>query len=345
VLERRDDGRRWWVFAGVSLAAAVLSSAAIVFVVSGTVVATIALWRAHGARALRVALLPAGVLAAFLAGWWALVLRPANNPKLHDFFAGRYVTLDEGPGTAYAESARAVKRVLTEAIALPGGLVLVLVLVAAAVALWRRPAVGFLLLVPLGVALVLAALDTVPLGTGRTDIYLFPALAMLVAVAFDELGRVFLPAAIAVALALGGLWIVGRDTPRRYPHEDIAPLVRQIDAASSPADAILIYPHANFAYGLYTSEPIELVESDNYATGFQVRVLRPHVFLPDPHWRDPSMYAPTIERIAQDTVWFVATHARKDAGDLEELLRARGYERDFVRRRPGAELSRWSRTG
>jgi 4-amino-4-deoxy-L-arabinose transferase-like glycosyltransferase len=345
VLERRDDRRRWWVLAGVSVAAAVLSSAAIVFVVSGIVIAILALWRAHGRGAVRVALVPCAVVAAFLAGWWVLVLRPATNPELQDFFAGRYVTVDEGPVTAVREAGQAIRRVVEEAIAFPVGIALSLAFAAAVVVLWRRPALGCLLLVPIGAALVLAALQTVPLGTGRTDIYLYPALAMLVAVALDEVGRLFLPAAVAVVLALGLLWAVSRESPRGYPHEDIAPLVRQLEAQALPGDAILIYPHSNFAYGVYTTYPIELVESRNYATGFQVRVERANVFLPDPHWRDPAMYRLTIERIAQDTVWFVATHSRKDVPKIEELLRARGYERDFVWRRPGAELSRWSRTG
>jgi hypothetical protein len=345
LLERRDDRRRWVVLAGVSIVAALLSSAAIVFVVSGLAVAALALWRAEGWRALRVAVAPGALVTVFLAGWWALVLRPANNPKLHDYFAKRYVTLDEGPRTAYSEAVRAVKRVINEAIVLPGRLALALALIAALVALWRRPAVGFLLLVPLGLALVLAALEVVPLGTGRTDIYLYPALAMLVAAALDEAGRVFLPLAIAGALMLGAIWVADRESPRRYPPEDIAPLVRQIEAEAAPADAILVYPHANFAYGLYTTYPVELVETNTYATYFQVTVLRPNVFIPDPYWRDPSMYAPTIDRIAgtYDTVWFVASHARKDASAIEVLLQARGYERDLLRRRPGAELSRWSK--
>jgi hypothetical protein len=343
LLERRDDARRWWILAGVAITGTLLSSPAIVFVVSGLIVAAIALWRSHGWRALRVGLAPAAGVAAFLVGWWAALLRPANNPALHEYFARRYVTIDEGPTTALGEAAEAVERVLEEAIALPGKLAVVLVLVAAVVALWRRPALGFLLLVPLGTALVLAGLQLVPLGAGRTDIYLFPALAMLVAVALDELGRVFLPAAAVAALALGGLWLFDREPPVRYPRADLAPLVRHLEAEASGRDAILIYPHSNFAYGLYTSYPIELVESSNYATGFQVRVLRANVFLPDPHIRDPSSYEQTIRRIEPDTVWFIAAPARNVTPDIRAFLQAEGYDRSLVRHRPGAVLSRWSR--
>jgi hypothetical protein len=54
------------------------------------------------------------------------------------------------------------------------------------VVLLRRPLVAVLLVTPTMLAYLLAVLQVAPLGD-RTDIYLYPSLALLAAIAFQEL--------------------------------------------------------------------------------------------------------------------------------------------------------------
>jgi hypothetical protein len=232
---------------------------------------------------------------------------------------------------------------------LPPRVATVVVLIAFAAAVGRRHAVAMLVSIPFAIALVLASLRLAPLGGGRTDIYLYPAVAVVVALALDRIRH--LPALSAAAvLALGVTWAATYRTPPFYPSEDVRPLVAEVESRATEREAILIYPITSFAYALYTNWPIDFVDSDFSYTGFHVRVLRPNVFAPERQRKHPSMYGATLDRIAREyrTVWFVASfvtsHPGREVQSINRQLRERGYVPDYASERKGAELVRWRRT-
>jgi hypothetical protein len=344
LLDDPGERRRWGLLAAVSAVAVPLSSPSIVLVCCGFAVAWLTLVK-RGLRAGAHAVLATLAAAAAVGLWWWLMVAPTVNKELREFFAPTYIPTDEGLGAGLSGALDAVTGVLEGLVALPGGLSLAVLLAAFAFVLWRRTMLGLLLSLPLAVAVGLSALELAPLGVGRTDVYLYPALASLVAVAVHEAAESWSLTAPAALVALTALVVPGYRAADPYPQENIAPLVRLVETRSQPGDAVLVYPLSNFAFGLYTSWPVELVESDGYATGFQVAVQRPDVYVLDPHREQPELYAPTVELISRRhrTVWFIAAPHRSGEGRaIRSQLRERGYRpvRRIVRR--GAYLIRWS---
>jgi hypothetical protein len=335
LLENVREDRRWRWFAGASLGAIALSSLAAVVVAASVGVALVVRTLADR-RGLAGALGSTGVIVLFAAGWWWFLLRPRVTSNLREHFQARFFGVDGGVGEAIADLAEAAVVVVRATVALPGPAEGFVVFAAAAVVLWRRPALGFLLLAPLGVATALAALELAPLGSGRTDIYLFPLLAALVALAVNEAFAFSRRATIVVVVLLGA---VGLATyrPADYPEEAVRPLVEELEERAAESDAVLVYRTAWWQFALYTDAPVDLVEDSRSQTGFNVRIGDPDVFVLEGRGVDDV-------NDRYETLWFLA--ARETAVNrlqkTERLLRERGYRRMSVRRQPGASLSRWS---
>lgn len=200
---------------------------------------------------------------------------------------------------------------------------------------------------PLVLALALAMLGLVPLGAGRTDIYLHPLLALAVALGIHHLADLDLRPAVLLLVVLGALSAASFRPTLAYPAEDLAPLVEELEALRQSHEAVLVYPHASFAFALYTKWPVYLVESRRFATGFESRVLREGVVIPEGTREDPATYEWSIDQIRRqyETVWFVVSHPGPDVPGIEQLLRSRGYLPGAERSRQGARLTRWVLTG
>jgi len=313
LLDDVKSARRWRVVAAGGIVALVLSSPSVLFLVAALGTGLIGLWLEDRSR-LRVALPPIAVAGACTVLWWLLVLRPAVSPTLTSYWEASFVPIDNGPKDAAIASVVAARRFLEGAVAIrEAEAALVLFAGAYLVVLWRRALLGLLLLAPLGIAFVLAMLEIAPLGTGRTDIYLYPAVMAAVAVAVDALAREARRATGIAVVASAGLLLLNTPTPV-YPIDDVAPLVAEVEARSSAADAIVAYPLAAFQVALYTNLPINFSRSDETATGFRLRSPRENLSLPTESWqRDPLNFASAIKRVrkANDSVWVIVT-ARDD---------------------------------
>jgi hypothetical protein len=197
-------------------------------------------------------------------------------------------------------------------------------------------------------AVALAAADIAPIGTGRTDIYLYPTLLIVVAVAFDIVARL-LPrplraisfAVVLIAVALAPL----RLPLPEYVQQDIRPLVEELEAQRRPGDATLVYSFGSFAFALYTSSPVDLVPSSDYATGWAIEVRDPDVVVLPPHRLDPAEYEPVVTEAIEgrDRVWLIASHMGPDFEEIRRVLEANGFTRESVDTRSGAELDLWVR--
>ncbi|MBA2474479.1 MAG: glycosyltransferase family 39 protein [Actinobacteria bacterium] len=309
LLDDVTSARRWRYLALAGVGALLLSSPSVIFLVTGLGVGLVALWREDRSR-LRIALVPSALAGAFTLLWWVLVLHPAVSPALTSFWRGYYIPLGGGVGQALAAVSVTAGRVATHATGLRGGEVAAaLFAVAYGVVLWRRLLLGLLLLGPIAIAFLLATRDLAPLGTGRTDVYLYPALMMAVAVTVDALARRAPRATGVGALAAAVLLLFLAPTPV-YPVDEVGPLVAEVEAKASPSDAIVAYPLASYQVALYTRRPIDLRRIDTTATGFTVDVRAKNVYTPAEAWpRDALNFAATIERVRRghDSVWVLVT--------------------------------------
>ena len=343
--------RRWWALAITGVAALVLSSPSCVFLASGLGVGLLRL-RRESRSSLTVACAPILVAAASTVTWWSLVLRSANNETLRRFWQGYFFTFVEGPAKGFLRTGRMTQDFFQSATPLPPYLGALLVVIAFAIVLRRRRFVGLLLTTPVAIAVFLAAIQYAPLGTGRTDIYLYPALALVVGLAVEDIpARASWQRAIVV-LALSGWLLVGAafgDIRKSYgyPEEDVRPLVAKAESIVPPSEALLIYHDTNFAFALYTTWPIRFVPTDTQPMGFQAPVQLPNVFTLEPHDKNPQAYAIVIDRILRsyDVVWLAASHTQYRPGDfpyLETLLREHHLKRTVTYTWAGASLTRWS---
>jgi hypothetical protein len=339
LLEDVRDRRRWWWLALAAVAAIAFSSSSAVVACTCFVMAFLVLFRADR-REIPTALVPASIVAFFAAAWWWFLLRPRVTSTLREDFRATFFGLDEGLEAAVRDLAGAAAVVVRGAVELPDGTEAFVVVAAAAIVLWRRAQLGVLFLAPLGLAALLGAGKVAPLGTGRTDIYLYPLLATLVAVAVHE-GLTVAPKVTSVTVtALGALSLV-TFSPTSYPQEAVRPLVEEIERRAAPADAVVVYPKSAYPFALYTSLPVDLIESAVSQQGFAVRVRRPNVFILE--GAPGEAVEAAIERMSRghETAWVLFSHGRP-SDRIRRLLVEHGYTKRSLRRMEGASLERWS---
>ncbi len=307
LLDDVTSARRWRLLALGGGIALVLSSPSVVYLAVGLGTGLLALLREDRLR-LRVALAPIAAAGVFVALWYLFVLRPAVASALTLFWQGWFIPLDEGLKQALIGGIVAADRFLEGTISLENVEVLALLFAAAyLVALARRPFVGLLLLGPLAIAFVLAMLELAPIGTGRTDSYLYPAPLAAVALAVDALARRARLATAVAALAGAVALLILAPTPT-YRLDDVSPLVAEVEARASPQDAIVTYPLAGYQYALYTSQTVDFRRTDATATGFRVGVRRKSGFVLTEAWpRDTLLFAAAIADLGRthDSVWVV----------------------------------------
>lgn len=329
--------RTWAVAVGAG-AVAVMVSAALAPMVAGAVLAVgRATRRSPTLRARWLAATAA--LGVLLAAWWLAVLRPSIRPGLVAYWAPHFLDTS-GPAEFARDLGASLVRLLDGAVAVPWPLTLAVVLVGAGVLAVRDRVALVLLTAPFGVMIVLATLQRAPLGGGRTDTFLFPLVALLVAAAVDVAPRgrpAVATATIVVALAAV---VLGFARPPTYPAFDVRPLVAAAESSGAP---IVVYPSARWAYALYTTHDVTLVDDPDEATGFDVEIAGVAV-LP-PHRDDPTAYAAEVSTATagRDEVVFVVSHPGPDVGAIEAAFRAAGFESVDVERRDGAKSIRYRR--
>lgn len=339
--------RRWGALVVVGALATAMSAFLALYVVAGVAAGLALARRRRDARGARLALLAGSTYAAVALGWYALVLGPAIPKSITGFWSGHFIVLDQGVGPAASSAADAARGVAGGLAPLPA-LVVGLALAMATVGVARaRPELAVLLVTPVVAATVLAASARAPLGGGRTDIYLYPSLALLLAGGVEALRRSVVPrwSSPIAALAACGALVVASGPAQPYPQEDVRPLVAVLEARAADGDAVLLYPATVWAYALYTDDEVDLEPDPVGAWGFSPRFGDVDTHPLPPGREDPGAYAPTVGRLGDRAarVWLLASHWGDDYGDLQAQLGRAGFERVEVVQEVGAELSRWER--
>lgn len=363
LLDEPDATARWVALGTAAVATALLSGIGSVLAATVLAVGLLAALL-HRPRRLVPAVVTTAVFAAVAAVWTIAVVAPGVHSKLRDYWHGFYL---DGSGFAGGLGTR-LAVVARELQGADPTFVLVVLAAAAVFVLVRRPMLGVLLVAPTVVAVLLAAVELTPLGTGRTDVYLLPSYALLVAVAVGELaaiarGRGRTVVTVGAVAVLTGAVVLATPTPGRdeqchtrivagttlrrcaYPQEDVTPLVQLAERSRRPGDAIVVYSSTGYAYGLATRYPITRRTDRLASTNWVVDVHGPRITVLRAHRRDPERWARPLDRVAAraDRVWVVGSHLFPDWHALQRMMRARGYRAVRHVSRPGAALLLYAR--
>jgi hypothetical protein len=345
ILEGEHTTRRWVAFAWLAVMATVVSAATLpVIAALMSVCLGICLVRRCAAR--KVAAMMVGSYGLFGVLWLELALRPALTPQIRQYWSFAFVTTDGDIGHVFLQLLNRLSALLVGFVALPWGLAAVGLLASLFWAAARRPLLGALLASSFVLAVLLALLQLVPLGGRRSDIYLYPILAVAMALGLEPLTRMaFAPAIVATAVCL---IIASRlPFPVVYPREDLRPLVHQLELAVAPADVVLVYPGARWAFALYTGQPVEILDRGIAGWPFNVKIDEQRIRILNPHRADPRGFAPEIRSatLGRHRAWLIASHWRRvDLSAISESLQDLGFEAISDDRRRGALLMLWERT-
>lgn len=287
---RRDGGRvaPWLAAASVFVCAFSLTPVPLVLGVWAAVV-TDAVVR----RRLTVRLVVSGAATAIGLGALWLAVRGDVSPRLRHSWDGYYLVVTSAHGLA--RSARTIVDgfvrglgVTTPQLGLPGlgtlDRVAIIALFVVGIAAWRRQ---LLCLAAVGAALVLSIPSLVPLGTGRTDAYLYPAVAMVVAEGATRawhLARrldpsvavVVLAGSVAVAGLLAGDRVAYRPT---YPGGNFAVVTGSVKQALKYNELVIIGGTARWPWAYYDVTHVHIAFSHLYNNGYTTLSDNPHVIV------------------------------------------------------------------
>jgi hypothetical protein len=345
IVEDPASHRRWAALAVTSSVATVLSASVVPVVVGAFTIAGLAALHA-GRRARLLSVAGAGGYGVVAAAWTLTVVRPSMNVPLQRYWSQRYLDFDQGFSTGMQSLARAAGHLLGHVSPLPWAAA-VLITVGFLWLVARRPTVALAVAVPLLVAVLMAALHLAPLGGGRTDHHLLPSLVLAMGFALEPLHRVRPPAAVAAAGVVVTAFAVSASPSAPYPQQDIRPLAETLDARFGADDALVLHPPAEWAFGLYSEQPVEIVEAPWF-----IRSWRP--MFPDGRVHVLGAHRARLERVrseiaavvaSQDgegSVWLlVSAISDDDEAVVHAQLALEGLERVEERRTPGARLTRW----
>jgi hypothetical protein len=346
-LAERPGAKRWAALAAACVAAPVFSASVLpvaltamawcgwrAFMAFGHAAGT-ASWHAAGtasetnAFGRRLAVAVPSAYAVLVAGYAAAVLGNVP-PPLRDSWASHYV---DGPASA--------RFVLDEFAAGmfyrhgPTGPLLLAAVFGGVV--WARRDLAPLLLGPVVLAFGLAVADRAPFGGGRIDVYLYPCLALALALAVEQvltgwktLDRVPAPAA---ALAVAGALVVFAATDGRrhvernpYPGADTAELIAAVRGQAAPGDGVVVAPFTRYAFALYDRPRPEVILSSRYSTGFTVASRDPDVLLLPAEFYETGYDPDQAVPFARDRrrVWYLATDT--PVTDTEPVVQEREVE-------------------
>ncbi len=267
-----------------------------------------------------LSLLLTTALAGFLIIYWWLVLRPLP-PSLRAYWHGLYVT-SRSPSRFALQAGTDVRQFFAGFASLPPLVTVALFAAAIGCLLWRRE--WALLVVgvgPLAIAFGLSALSLVPLGTGRTDMYLYPGVALVFATSLKGVHfKQFIVAALCGGLILG----LALHHPLGYPPAQVREAEHVIASQLRPGDRILVSSQNVFSWALYSPIPPTFMISRASITGYTVSSRDSQVlFLAQDQFENGQLVdaCPTCPTAAR--VWWVGQ------GDPEErALAACGYARE-----------------
>lgn len=354
---RRSPSKRDLLALGLMSGVAVLVSGAVVPVVVGSWVAVLAC-HLRDREALRRIALGGVAMAAFLGVTYLLFFRSLSG-VLHRFWANGGAFLNHSSlhelwdSFGYAVSVITVGVFPTAGhtdvlggahwtagrIFVPAAL-LMIVLLLGVTAGGRAAAPGLTLLAAVGASLV----GAIPLGTGRTDEVLYPALILLAALGVQQIvqhasvrtaglshGRVIGPALLAVAVGLFAVLSLSSYSvrhPNGYPVVNVRQLASIVKSHTQPGDWVLVDPYTRYDWTYYEADQVHVVFGNSWGAGFTVASDQPNVFVsPSEPWEDGYHPVQWVSHVAgAKRVWYLGTDVlSRDKDPVYRALLAQGW--------------------
>jgi hypothetical protein len=194
-------------------------------------------------------------------------------------------------------------------------------------------------------ALGSSALGVTPLGTGRTDEYLYPALLVLVG---SGLARVASPvlssvshatryATFAVAILVGAVLVTNAFVSApRYPGVNVGQLAAEIRHAEQPGDHVVVGELMRYPWALYEDRSPHIEFGPDWSTGFTVVSTDPSTFIVPSELYEggsrPAQWAALMSKYRR--LWFVES-SPLSLNPTYEALRRAGWRPVRTLRAPG----------
>ncbi len=318
---RTPDRTRLVVLAAVSVVAFVVSASL------GPVIAGV--WIALGLLAVRERrnlrqVIVNGAVVAGACGAVAAVFYSHISPALARFWNGAFIT--HGSAGDFLSSLRAsLWGLYAKVLHLSAGvtavqLVILLVVLGLSVLGMHRNAAMLAPACAVLVALGASALRVAPLGTGRTDEYIYPALLLLLAsgvvrlwavigggIGTEERRVVGFALAVLSMLMAGALMGQAIVTTPPYPGVAVPALAAALRRNVEPGDHIVVGELARYPWAYYEDHPLRLRFGIDWSTNFTVVSTDPDVFIvPSEYYEggsQPVRWANAMSRYRR--VWFV----------------------------------------
>jgi hypothetical protein len=137
-------------------------------------------------------------------------------------------------------------------------------------------------------ALLACAVGEIPLGTGRTDEVLYPAILLLVASGVEAIqqnvtGRVKQYRSMVIAVALGVVLVAallvvsGVRVDPKYPAENTKQINALLNREIKPGDRVLVDPYLRYTWAYYNDKNLHLEFGRSWAASFSVISTQPRV--------------------------------------------------------------------
>ncbi len=331
-----DEARvRLRVLVGASITATVASASVGPVALSSVVAGAFLLW-CQGGRKIAAASFATYVVAA---GTWVLILSPRIPTDLTEYWDGRYIeSLSDFPRIGQA---------LGAGLGLDGLLpAYVFGVIALLTAVWmarRALAVGILLIGPFIVAFALAAIERVPIGTGRTDIYLYPLLALGVSWLLSHgLGRIWMQVVLVFALVVTALPVPAP----HYPADPARPLVETLVNNRRADDQVIANYGTLYSLAVYSPWMDGLIKDIPTVRGFMPRFEDPNVIGIERIDNADAMTTAVRGRTRTERVWVLFNPRSQPWTEdaIATAMRLDGYELISDWDNGSAVLQLWSQT-
>lgn len=314
VVARPSSPKRWAVLLVISVLSAVFSASTLAVSVSAVVWCAVSSER-RGERKARLLSLALPLAYLGLVGAYATIVLGTVPPSLHAAWAENYISVST-PGELGRTTLSVIGSFAAGVFPTTGGIGTLALVVLTLGALWYRPHVTILVIAPVLVALGLALIQRAPFGGGRIDIYLYPCVALLGAMASQKFldtthvpDRLVGTALAAAVLLVAGTTLAAHVEANPYPAADMGPLAAAVRARMEPGDAIVVSPFSRYPFGLYGDVDPEVVLSSRYAPGFTVRSSDPDVLIMPAEFFEDGYDEGQAVRFAEgrDRIWYLAT--------------------------------------
>ena len=266
-----------------------------------------------------------------------LLLRSRSNERLRAFYPGDFLPLDSA-GAAWGFLADNGRRLLEmslpnwEAVGAenPGTVSWPLPFIGLGLAwLLVRPATRFFGLAVAGLYfafLAASALQIYPLGSGRPDMFAFPAAICLFAVgihvATESLPRRAL-FRLAAAVLVAGIALV-RPLHVEYYRVNDVPLIDYLAAHVQPDDELIVSPSGIFLVAYYGPWPVTAVETERFAYAMTT-IGRERTRYLYPRTREADDVTRYLAESKPDRAWYLAYRTRGSEPEVIAAMEARGY--------------------